>query len=383
MSDFKSSPTAQGAGSSEPGRFRQSGQSGLLNAHKTRADHNMAKQMNLQITIRSLLLTIFAISLTACGGKVDCNSSAPKKDALEIIQSNLNNAVWYNEMKLAITGEPKLENIKTLDTQNDGKQSQCVGSYTLTYNEKPHSIDVAYDLTYLEDKKDTEVKVAVRDVQSGLMGLAVSERPIKNGEEKVFDTYNGNLIAVRRWKKGREDGVQEYYDRESKAMVRQYTSVDGEKNGPEKAWGANGKLMTDLTWKNGKATGFATTEGGAGYTIVQLKDGLKEGPQKTYEASQDSEHLAKIENFKNGKLDGLTQKFNEQGKIIFEVLYREGRLAMEDNKTAQTINTCVAGLEADYRKNWSTSYYRPGEMDEHVNYKRPDWESACKEGRLP
>lgn len=349
----------------------------------------MVKHMNIRLGAHVLLISLSAVALTACGGKADCNSSASKKDVLEIIQSNLNNAVWYNEMKLAITGEPKLESIKTLDTQNDGKQSQCVGSYTLTYNEKPHSIDVAYDLTYLEDKKDTEVKVAVRDVQGGLMGLAVSERPIKNGEEKVFDTYNGNLIAVRRWKKGREDGVQEYYDREKKTLVRQYTSVDGEKNGPEKAWWADGKLMTDLTWKNGKATGFATTDGndnisatrGSDYTIVQLKDGLKEGPQKTYEASQDGEHLEKIENYKDGKLDGLTQKLNKQGKIIFEVLYSQGRLALDDSKTAQAINSCVNGWVDEYRSSWSST--NKNEVDQQIEYRRADWESQCKNGKLP
>ncbi|SED73038.1 hypothetical protein SAMN02787142_3709 [Burkholderia sp. WP9] len=149
--------------------------------------------------------------------------------------------------------------------------------------------------------------------------------------------------------------------------------------------------MTDLTWRNGKATGFASTDGngnisvskGLGYTITQFQDGLKDGPQKTYGTSHDGEYLAKIENFKNGELDGFTQEFNEQGGVVFEVLYNQGRLALEDEATARTINTCVAGWEANYRKDFSTSYYRTGEMDERVSYKRPDWESACKEGRLP
>ncbi|CAJ5232778.1 lipoprotein [Burkholderia pseudomallei] len=345
----------------------------------------MIKQMTIQIGVSTVLMSLVAVGLTACGGKVDCNSSDVKKDALEIIQSNLNNAVWYNEMKLAITGEPKLENIKTVDTENDGKQAQCRGTYSTTYNEKPRSIDVSYNLAYLEDKKETEVRVIVGDVQAGLMGLVLSERPIKNGEEKIYDTYNQNLVAVRHWNKGLEDGEQEFYDRNTKSLIHQYTVISGKKEGSEKGWGPDRKLTTDLTWKDGKATGFTSIDesGNIGHTITQLKDGLKEGPRKTYSTSHNGEYLAKVENFKNDQLDGLTQQYDEQGKVVFEVLYKQDQLALDDGATARTLNTCVQGWADNYRRTWSTSYSQKEEMDQRISYEQPEWESRCKKGILP
>lgn len=341
--------------------------------------------MKIQIGVRTVLVSLSAVALTACGGKVDCNSSDIKKDALEIIQSHLAEAVWYNEMKLAITGEPKLENIKTIETENDGKQAQCRGTYSTTYNEKPRSIDVTYNLAYLEDKKETEVRVVVGDVQGGLMSLAMSERPIKNGEEKVYDTFNKNLVAVRHWKNNQEDGAQEYYDRETKVLVHQYTVISGKKEGSEKGWAPGGKLTTDLTWKDGKATGFSSNDesGNIDQTITQLKDGQKEGPRKTYSTSHNGEYLAKVENFKNDQLDGLTQQYDEQGKVVFEVLYKQGQLALDDGATARMLNTCVQGWADNYRRTWSTSYRQKEEMDQRISYEQPEWESRCKKGILP
>lgn len=342
--------------------------------------------MNIQTGVRSLLVSLVAVGLTACGAKVDCNSDAVKRDALEIIQSHLNKAVWYNEMKMAITGDPKLENIKTVDADKNGKQAQCKGAYSLTYNEKQRSTDFIYNLAYLEDKGNTEVRVVVQDVQGGLMGLAMSERPIKNGEEKIYDIYNNNLISVRHWNKGREDGRQEYYNRNNKTLVHQYDAVDGTKVGSEKRWSSDGTLITDLVWTNGKATGFMFTRGDTAsidnvtpYTITALKDGLKDGPQKTYSSSHNGIYVNIVANFKEGKQDGTTQHFNDRGEAIFEVLYSQDSLVLDDATTARSLNACVEGHMARYLENGMGRY----DNDAMRESKRRDYQLGCQNGRLP
>jgi len=346
--------------------------------------------MNIEFGVRGLMIVAAAAALSACGAKVDCNSDTVKKDALEIIQSHLDTATWYREMRIAITGEPKLENIKTVEKNNDGSQARCRGTYTYTYNDKPRTVDVAYNLAYLEDKKSTEVRVVVNEVQAGLMGMVMTERPIKNGEEKVYDTYNGNLIAVRHWKKNVEDGVQESFDRQTKTLVHQYTAVSGRKDGAEKVWLADGTLMTDLIWKDGKATGVLVTTVGSdqmmlvrtsSYVITQLKDGQKQGQRKTFGVGQNADYLMKVEAFKDDQLDGPTVRLDANGAVLSQVVYRQGQLAMDDEATANVIGDCVANWANRYRRTWSSSNQR--EVEQQVVYRSAGWEMDCKAGRFP
>lgn len=430
--------------------------------------------MDMQTGLRGLLAPLIAVGLSACGEKVDCNSSTVKDDALEIIQSHLDNAIWYNEMKLAITGEPELENIKTVDVDKDGKHAQCSGTYSVTYNEKPRPIEVTYYLAYLEDKDDTEVKVAVGDVKGGLMGLAMFERPIKNGEEKV---YNNGSLVIRNWSNGVQDGVQEIYDRNTEALYHQssfragkkngpekewtrdgkqlisevnwlndekdgvekrWTSdgqlitdlvwtngkkngveqeqhngqpaaevswkdgkkdglerkwyrtqlvaeinwVNGEKQGIEKRWASDGQLLTDLVWADGKATGFATLDQEGSiidgwrkhpYTVAQFKDGLKNGPQKTYGSSRTvREFISRVENFKDDKLDGLAQRFDSRGGIIYELRFSQGSIVLEDAADVRGLKECKQVWQNHHRY-----------MGSPISQQGTDWASWCKEGKFP
>ncbi|EYS96545.1 hypothetical protein CF68_20335 [Cupriavidus sp. SK-4] len=346
--------------------------------------------MDIELGIRSLLIVAAAAALSACGAKVDCNSDSAKKDALEIIQSHLDNAVWYREMKIAITGDPKLENIKTVEKSEDGSQARCRASYSYTYNDKPRTVEVPYNLAYLEDKKKPEVRVVISEVQAGLMGVVMTERPIKNGEEKIYDPQNGNLVALRHWNKNVQDGLQESYDRQTKALMHQYTAVAGKKEGSEKAWMADGTLITDLTWKDGKPTGFLMTARGSdqlvfvktnGYVVTQLKDGQKQGQRKTYGIGQNADYLTMVETFKDDQLDGPTVRLDTNGAVLSQVLYRQGQLATDDEATANVIGDCVANWANRYRRAWSSSNQR--EVEQQVVYRSARWEMDCKEGRFP
>jgi antitoxin component YwqK of YwqJK toxin-antitoxin module len=339
--------------------------------------------MKIHAYLRFLLVPLLALGLTACKGKVDCNDGSVKEDALEIIQSNLDKAVWYNEMKLAITGTSTLENIKTEHAAESGKRAECSATYLMTYNGKERSFNVEYELAYLEDKKETDVAVGIGAIQGGLMNMAASERPVKNGEEKLYGPNNKDLLVLRHWKNGREDGIQEFYSSATKSLIHQYTAQDGIKVGAEKAWLPDGTLITDLVWKDGKADGSMRVDGSGNfylhsltpYTTVQLKNGVKEGPQRTFGSSHDGFYVSKVEHFKDGTLDGPTEHFDAAGEVVLHLQYSQGEMVM-DEATTRSIAACIQGWEDRYRNSWSGD---KGQLD-RIEYQRPDWESRCKKG---
>lgn len=317
-----------------------------------------------------LLALSLTVLLQACGSKVDCNNSKNKDNALEIIQSNLSNAVWYNQLGASLKGTPELSSIKTVSKNDELKQSQCNGKYSFTYNEKLRTIDVNYEIAYLQDKGESEVKVFVNEVIGGFIGLVGSEPPIRNGIEKKMDSKTGNLLSKTEWKNGVQDGLAEIYNPVTKKLISQINFVKGNKDGLQKEWTEdgsmqlvdlmwiagkatgyqkflntdNGKLLVDLTWKDGKESGFITT----GYLNFKheehfMKDGLLHGIYKEYDVDNiyDSNHnasslkvyLATTANYKDGKLDGQQKTFDVNGKTTSEKNYKEGIEVAENTAT--------------------------------------------------
>jgi hypothetical protein len=133
-----------------------------------------------------VILTLIALLLDGCGSKVDCNNSKVKKDAIEIIQSHLNNAVWYKEIRsYGAISDPELINIQTLARDDELKKCQCSGKYSFTYNTKPREIEVAYGVSYLQDKGEAETSVDVSSVIGGLIGLVATEPPRRSPEAQA------------------------------------------------------------------------------------------------------------------------------------------------------------------------------------------------------
>ncbi len=366
---------------------------------------------NLQKYLLISTLCVIGLVLQGCESKVDCNGNKVKENAIEIIQSHLNNAIWYREIHAAISGMPELTSIKTLSRNDELKQGQCSAKYTFMYNGKPREIDVPYDLAYLQDKDETEVKVAVGDVQSGVMAIVMTEPPIKNGVEKIMDPKTGNLQTKVEWKNGLEDGLVEIYNPAINKLIAQVNMVNGKKNGSEKRWSDDGstllidlnwvdgkatgfekhfdstgqKLIVDLVWKDGKATGFQTVgspgESSTGYDEYQIKDGQFDGPHKKYLPRAFSPYgmfLSKADNYKEGKLDGPAQEFNEAGKVVAESSYKNG---IESPVSAQPASSATSvdnvRLEACVDSNIARFHKEQGNDALISNDMITEWKAAC------
>lgn len=300
--------------------------------------------------------SLLLLALAGCSIQVDCNASNAKDSVLKIVESHLGNASWFQDIRLASTGSPELRNVKVTSSNDQTKQASCAADYAFDYNGKPRELEVAYSLTYLHDKKDVEVKVAIQGLRGNLVALAGREPPIRNGTQKVLDPKTGALLHKFEWKNGAQDGLQESYDPASGKVVGQLQMAGGKKDGAEKRWAADGStllvdlvwkdgkptgfekhfdaqgmLITDLTWKDGLATGFLvegkTGPSSTGYTASTYKDGKLDGVQKVYLANRTDGklYLLYAKTYKDGSLDGVTQEFTPNGDVISTKTFRDGK----------------------------------------------------------
>jgi antitoxin component YwqK of YwqJK toxin-antitoxin module len=310
-------------------------------------------------------------------------------------------------MQVALSGSPGLTSVKTLSQNGELKQAQCSAKYTFIYNGKPREIDVPYDLAYLQDKGETEVKVAVGDVMGGIMAIVMREQPIKNGVEKVIDPKTGNLQHEIEWKHGVQDGVEKIYKPATNKLIAQINVVNGKKSGAEKWWNADGsqllidliwvdgkatgfqkqydasgnKLITDLVWKDGKATGLQTTGNlETNYDEYHFKDGLYDGIHKHYGISiaANGVFLFKTDNYKDGKLDGLSQELDEAGKVVAESNFKNG---VAGPASVQSASTTPSGGKVSSEKcldSKITKFHKEKGNDALVsNDMITEWETSC------
>lgn len=313
--------------------------------------------MNFFKTPRLVAIAFFCtvtMLLQGCGTHVDCNGGKVKADAIAIIQSNLMTMPWYQQIGGALSGSPELTNIKTTSRNDDTKQGVCSATYSFTYNGKPREFEVTYYLAYLADKSETEVKVGLDSIVARFIGMVNAEPPIKNGEEKIIDPKTGNVQHIIEWKDNVQDGVERIYNPNTKALIGEIHVVKGQKAGSEKRWNDDGSvLLIDLEWVDGKATGFQKQYDAAGklstdltfkdgrgtghqtvstrsseYEEFNLQNGQYEGVHKVYamDGTTGKMFLRKTDNYKAGKLDGLVQVFDENGKEEMDMreTYQDG-----------------------------------------------------------
>jgi antitoxin component YwqK of YwqJK toxin-antitoxin module len=196
-------------------------------------------------------------------------------------------------------------------------------------------------------------------------GVKVSEIELSademNGTQKQWD-QSGNLILDMKWKNGQPDGLEEDFNSAGKRIAKIHWS-NGVKEGNEKGWDAAGeKLIVDLDWEDGKATGFQTVFDmpGGGYHEYNIKDGAFDGVQKEHSTDlHDGTYLSKVENFKKGKADGLSQRFNEDGKLSSETSYKNGQL---DGLTKKYDSDGKLWDESDYKDGVMVGYLKDGVM---------------------
>lgn len=285
-------------------------------------------------------------------------------------------------------------------------------------------------------------------ISSGTSEYVIAEANFSNGrldgKMDLFNPGNGKLIYRTKWKEGKQNGETVQYTLDGKQLIYKVKLIDGKKDGieetysptsnkliakvnmvngiivgSEKHWSNDGsvllidrnwvdgkatgfskqfdatgaKLLVDLTWKDGKATGFETVgdTGGAAYNEYHLKDGLFDGVHKGYAFTRDAKpsgtFLYIVNNYKEGKLNGKSQEFGEDGKISSETYYSEGveiplppshvaGLDTQVNTTTLNSGSCVDSWTAAHRKEVGEDAMITADQ---IN----EWEHWCRQGKLP
>lgn len=307
---------------------------------------------------------VLGVALQGCAPKVDCNGDEVKKDVLAIVKEGLEKAAWYADVKVAMSGDAAITDVKTLAKNETIKQAQCSAQYTVTYNRKPRQVEVEYSVAFLEDKKQLEVLATADKTKLEIMKLAMSEAPIKNGTQEFFDPKTGKLVQSIQWKDNKKDGKQKLWTSDGQTVIADIDWINGKSNGWEKQPDSNGKILTDLKWKDGLQTGHETTLWGNG-SLNELKtyvNGKLEGPHKVYALNPNGEgSYARIdETYKDGKLDG-TQREYYDAKLEREVVYKDGQVVSDSRETGQlsaggvaannpSVDKCVDAKIAAFRK---------------------------------
>jgi hypothetical protein len=122
-----------------------------------------------RVATAAIFLTLFFLG--GCTSDVsDCNNSSVKESALDIIDSHLNQMPWYHEIRPNLS-KIEISNIKTTSINKEIKEKMCEAKYSASFFDKEIKIDFPYKLSYLEDKKDTEVSVNLEPIKSHYAAL--------------------------------------------------------------------------------------------------------------------------------------------------------------------------------------------------------------------
>lgn len=106
---------------------------------------------------------------------------------------------------------------------------------------------------------------------------------------------------------------------EKSAYVPPKENANGEK--VVKAYHANGKIMSEVTMKNGKRNGVAKTYDKNGALLLELPymNDLREGTSKKYYSGGVA--LAQTTEYKNDKMNGLKIRYRGMGTVMSEARY--------------------------------------------------------------
>jgi antitoxin component YwqK of YwqJK toxin-antitoxin module len=151
--------------------------------------------------------------------------------------------------------------------------------------------------------------------------IAESGPPVKHGPYRKW-AANGNLILEGRYEEGKQQGRwSEYYDSGRDKRIIEYE--DGVYDGAWTKWYESGQKWAEGTYREGKKHG----RGRFWYESGQLKadglyrDDIREGKSTNwYESGQ----IRSVGNYVDGKRDGPWIDYHEEGQAI-ESVYEAGQ----------------------------------------------------------
>lgn len=108
-----------------------------------------------------------ACGLTACGNNhLTCNDEEAKKEVLEVIHSHIDKVGGFDSRIKPHLGKRYLSNVSTTESDKELGRYSCTATYNYEFKNKTRTVQISYDLKYLEDQKKSQASVSVQPVKT-------------------------------------------------------------------------------------------------------------------------------------------------------------------------------------------------------------------------
>lgn len=117
--------------------------------------------------IAAIVALTLACGLTACGSNhLTCNDEEAKKEVLEVIHSHIDNIGGFDSRIKPHLGKRYLSNVSTTESDKELGRYSCTATYNYEFKNKTRTVQISYDLKYLEDQKKSQASVSVQRVKT-------------------------------------------------------------------------------------------------------------------------------------------------------------------------------------------------------------------------
>lgn len=117
--------------------------------------------------IAAIVVLTLACGLTACGNNhLTCNDDEAKKEVLEVIHSHIDNIGGFDSRFKPHLGKRYLSNVSTTESDKELGRYSCTATYNYEFKNKTRTVQISYELKYLEDQKKSQASVSVQRVKT-------------------------------------------------------------------------------------------------------------------------------------------------------------------------------------------------------------------------
>lgn len=176
-----------------------------------------------------------------------------------------------------------------------------------------------------------------------------------NGEFKLWHGETKKMIAKTNWKNGVKDGGEEHYNPKTGKILSRTNWSGNALVGEQKVWDVTGEtLLTDLTWKDGKKTGYSKYD----EDERNYKDGEMDGVQRQCKWNGDYQiqaaHQALAQSLGGGFFVPMIAK-SKSDFTCTEETYKDGAKVGGENTVAagaghESADVCFGKKFAAFRK---------------------------------
>ncbi|WP_348745518.1 hypothetical protein [Tenacibaculum sp. 190524A05c] len=200
----------------------------------------------------------------------------------------------------------------------NGKKSK-----TIFYDEKGKQIASKnfYESGVLKEKRIFDSIQRVISIETfyatkGLERIKKISYEENNKISKVLEYHkNGELKTKGTQINDKQEGLWESYHK-NKELKSKISYVAGKIDGDYKTFYSNGQIEYNGTFARGRKMGKWTLYGGRDYTIIETGHYNEKGKIGQWKYFAKKKHLFKIENYKNGNLDGEYIEYDSYNKGV-------------------------------------------------------------------